>query len=125
MLPNVIELYPSELVELASESLAKWNEGLISRAQVNDEMAFLLMLFHRKKVRIPERNVTIVLKRDGTPSYDSERISAKPCCPDCGLYFFEGAVTFYIHPGLKKHDKYVYSCTCGSFYAVYNPKDCE
>lgn len=103
-----------------------------SRQSMNNYIKQLLRMWGLRDIRITQTSRTgltyklqIRIKKDGELLYDilnCESLSLDGNCPCCGQYFNSNATILYIHPGLH-HDKVIFACDCGSFYAYYARKE--
>lgn len=106
---------------------------LSKRNAMNNYIKQLLRLCETNEVKITRTlpngrriyKLQIMRNRDGELAYDilnPEAVSHDKDCPFCGRPFTSGATILYIHPGLR-HDKVIFACDCGCFYAYYARKE--
>jgi len=122
---RVIE-FPTALKESIKLALREASD-LSYRQSMNSYIKQLLRFAGVKETSVtgPGYKLQIHLKRDGELLYDirnHEAVSPDGNCPRCNRYFMYDAALLYIHPGLQ-HDKAIFACRCGSFYAYYAGKE--
>lgn len=125
--------FPVTLKESIRRALCEAT-NLSKRNAMNNYIKQLFKLCNTNEVKITQAaldgkriyKLQIIRKLDGELAYDilnHEAVSLDGNCPNCNKHFGFEATILCIHQGLRRHEKAIFACNCGSFYAYHHREE--